>query len=343
VKGAYWDSEIKRAQELGIEGYPVFTRKASTDVSYLANARALLADRDAFFPMFATHNAHTLAAVKAMAGNRQDFEFQRLHGMGEELYDQAVERLGVQCRIYAPVGAHEDLLAYLVRRLLENGANTSFVNRLADDEAPIASIIADPVDQVETMNPKPHPRIPLPRNLFDDRPNSRGILISDPAQTEPLMKAIAVAIDRGFEARPLIDGEPQQGSALPVFDPSRRSRQIGTVMNATAEMAARAMASASAAQFAWDAMGGAKRAAILERAADLFERDAAALIALCVREAGKTVPNALADVREAIDFLRYYAGLARADFAGPRVMPGPTTSPSIWLNIGEWVMSSSRR
>jgi RHH-type proline utilization regulon transcriptional repressor/proline dehydrogenase/delta 1-pyrroline-5-carboxylate dehydrogenase len=261
-----------------------------------------------------------------MAGNRGDYEFQRLHGMGEELYDQAMgaDKLGVQCRIYAPVGAHEDLLAYLVRRLLENGANTSFVNRLADDEAPIATIIADPVTQVEAMSPKPHPRIPLPKDLFGDRKNSHGLLVSDPASTGPLMKAIESAIANGFEARPLIDGEALSGEASPVFDPARRSRPIGKVLSATPEVAARAMASAAAVQRDWDWLGGAKRAEILERAADLFERDAAVLIAHCIREAGKTVPNALSDVREAIDFLRYYAGLARADFATPKLLPGPT-------------------
>ncbi|MEQ1864926.1 MAG: bifunctional proline dehydrogenase/L-glutamate gamma-semialdehyde dehydrogenase PutA, partial [Micropepsaceae bacterium] len=249
-----------------------------------------------------------------------------LHGMGEELYDQAVgdDRLGVQCRIYAPVGAHEDLLAYLVRRLLENGANTSFVNRLADDEAPIEAIIADPGTQVEAMNPKPHPRIPLPKNLFDDRINSRGVLLSDPAVAVPLSKAILQAVELPLDARPLIGGVAQEGNSSAVFDPSRRSRQIGSVVNATPEMAARACAAASAAQFDWDAMGGEGRARILERAADLFERDAALLIGLCVREAGKTIGNALADVREAVDFLRYYAGLARAEFAAPKVLPGPT-------------------
>ncbi|MCE9523579.1 MAG: bifunctional proline dehydrogenase/L-glutamate gamma-semialdehyde dehydrogenase PutA [Alphaproteobacteria bacterium] len=326
VKGAYWDSEIKRAQEQGLDNYPVFTRKASTDVSYLACARALLADDVAFFPMFATHNAHSLAAVKTMAGNRIDYEFQRLHGMGEELYDEAVgpEKLGVQCRIYAPVGAHEDLLAYLVRRLLENGANTSFVNRLADDEAPIAAIVADPVEQVEAMNPKPHPRIPLPVNLFADRKNSHGVLLSDPAQAEPLVKAIAQAVENGLDARPIVGGVTQEGAGTSVFDPSRRSRQIGTVLSATPDMAARAAASAAAAQFGWDALGGGKRADILDRAADLFERDAALLIGLCVREAGKTIGNALADVREAVDFLRYYANLARADFSSAKVLPGPT-------------------
>ena len=235
VKGAYWDSEIKRAQEAGLEGYPVFTRKASTDVSYIACARQMLASPSEFFPMFATHNAHTLAAVKTIAGNREDYEFQRLHGMGEELYNEAVgaDRLGVQCRIYAPVGAHEDLLAYLVRRLLENGANTSFVNRLADDEAPIASIIADPVEQVETMTQKQHPRIPLPVNLFTDRANSKGVLLSDPVQAAPLLKAVNDAVAQTWEARPLIGGAPSSGFARAVVDPALRSRQIGTVCDAT--------------------------------------------------------------------------------------------------------------
>jgi RHH-type transcriptional regulator, proline utilization regulon repressor / proline dehydrogenase / delta 1-pyrroline-5-carboxylate dehydrogenase len=326
VKGAYWDSEVKRAQELGIDGYPVFTRKASTDVSYLACARQMLADREAFFPMFATHNAHTLAAVKALAGARDDYEFQRLHGMGEELYDEAVggDKLGVQCRIYAPVGAHEDLLAYLVRRLLENGANTSFVNRLADDEAPIAAIIADPVAQVEAMTTKPHPRIPLPADLFGDRKNSHGVLLSDPAKAAPLVKAIGEAVARPLDAKAIVGGALKDGKARDVFDPSLRSRRIGSVVDATPALALQAVAAARAAQFEWDALGGAKRAEILSRAADLFERDAALLIGLCVREAGKTISNGLADVREAVDFLRYYANLARGDFAGPKVLPGPT-------------------
>ena len=326
VKGAYWDSEIKRAQEMGIEGYPVFTRKASTDVSYLACARMLLADRAAFFPMFATHNAHTLAAVKTLAGARDDYEFQRLHGMGEELYDEAVgaDHLGVQCRIYAPVGAHEDLLAYLVRRLLENGANTSFVNRLADDEAPIDSIVADPVDQVEAMTQKSHPRIPLPINLFGDRANSRGVLLSDPTRAAPLMKAIGEAVASPIQAAPLVSGQLQAGVSRGVKDPSQRLREVGSVVDATDAHVRAAVAAAGHAQFYWDAMGGDKRADILSRAADLFERDAATLVGLCVREAGKTVANGIADVREAVDFLRYYAGLAREEFSGAKVLPGPT-------------------
>ena len=326
VKGAYWDSEIKRAQEQGIEGYPVFTRKASTDVSYLAGARALLAQPRAFFAMFATHNAHTLAAVRAIAGTRTDYEFQRLHGMGEALYDEAVgaDKLGVACRIYAPVGAHEDLLAYLVRRLLENGANTSFVNRLADDDAPIADIIADPVEQVEAMNPKPHPRIPLPVDLFAERRNSKGIVLSDPSRAEPFLKDIARALGNGLNAQPIVAGALQSGKPEPVFDPADRRRQVGTVVTATPELALKALDSARAAQWQWDAIGGAKRAAILEKAAELYERDMALLVGLCVREAGKTIANGLSDVREAVDFLRYYAMLARTEFEQATVLPGPT-------------------
>jgi RHH-type transcriptional regulator, proline utilization regulon repressor / proline dehydrogenase / delta 1-pyrroline-5-carboxylate dehydrogenase len=176
VKGAYWDTEIKRAQEAGLAGYPVFTRKVCTDVSYLACAKLMLARRDVFYPQFATHNAHTLAAVSVMAGDSDGYEFQRLHGMGQALYGEVLgsDKLDRPCRIYAPVGSHEDLLAYLVRRLLENGANTSFVNRLADDEAPIEDIIADPVREIERLESIPHPSIPLPGDIFAPRANSRG-------------------------------------------------------------------------------------------------------------------------------------------------------------------------
>jgi len=176
VKGAYWDSEIKRAQELGLTDYPVFTRKAATDTSYLACARAMLAAGEALYPQFATHNAHTIAAFDVLAGGRRDYEFQRLHGMGEALHEIHRSLGGVATRIYAPVGSHEDLLAYLVRRLLENGANTSFVNRLADNEAPISDIVADPVTAIAQSSPRRNPRIPLPRDLLPDRTNSAGLL-----------------------------------------------------------------------------------------------------------------------------------------------------------------------
>ena len=196
VKGAYWDTEIKRGQEQGLDGYPVFTRKVSTDVSYLACARKILACKDVFFPLFATHNAHTLAAVLELAGDFRDFEFQRLHGMGEALYEQVVgkEGLGARCRVYAPVGTHEDLLAYLARRLLENGANTSFLNRIVDRTAPIDDIIADPLAKAAALARKPHPRIPPPASLYGpERRNSRGLDLSDPASLRPLARAMAAA------------------------------------------------------------------------------------------------------------------------------------------------------
>jgi len=326
VKGAYWDTEIKRAQELGLTGYPVFTRKAATDTSFLACARAMLGAGAAFFPMFATHNAHTFAAVRAMAGARADYEFQRLHGMGEQLYAEVVgsEKLDVACRVYAPVGEHEDLLAYLVRRLLENGANTSFVNRLADDEAPIDEIVADPVDAIATAHPRANPKIPLPLEIFGERRNSAGLLLSDPAQSTAFLAEIRRALDTPLTAAPLVGGVQQEGPAQPVADPARPAQRAGSVILSSPEHVERALAEAEAAQPAWDAQGGNARATVLERAADLFEQHRALLTGLCVREAGKTVANGLSDVREAVDFLRYYAVQSRAQFGGPHVLPGPT-------------------
>jgi RHH-type proline utilization regulon transcriptional repressor/proline dehydrogenase/delta 1-pyrroline-5-carboxylate dehydrogenase len=326
VKGAYWDTEIKRAQEQGLESYPVFTRKAATDTSYLACARALLANPGAFFPMFATHNAHTLAVVHALGAETADYEFQRLHGMGEALYEQVVgvAPFDAACRIYAPVGAHEDLLAYLVRRLLENGANTSFVNRLADDEAPIAAIVADPVDTIAACVPRQNPRIPLPAAMFPGRRNSAGVLLSEPSRSGVLLGYIKRALADPVVAQPLISGTAQPGAAVPVTDPARAERPAGAVIAAAAAQVDRAVIEASAAQNAWDRLGGESRAAILERAAELFEAHQPLLVGLCAREAGKTVPNGVGDVREAVDFLRYYAARARADFAAPLVLPGPT-------------------
>jgi RHH-type transcriptional regulator, proline utilization regulon repressor / proline dehydrogenase / delta 1-pyrroline-5-carboxylate dehydrogenase len=326
VKGAYWDSEIKRAQEQGLSGYPVFTRKAATDMSYMACARVLLGDPAAFYPMFATHNAHTVAAIRALAGNSVQYEYQRLHGMGDALYDEVAgpNNLGVACRVYAPVGAHEDLLAYLVRRLLENGANTSFVNRLADDEAPIAAIIADPVDAIAAAEPKAHPNISLPRNLFPGRLNSKGLLLSDPAISAPFMQAVNQAVAEPFRAAPVIGGQVQSGQPRDVNDPSLKSRKVGLVTDATPAHVGLALTQASEAFDAWDRLGGEARGAILDRAGDLFEDAMPRLVGLCIREAGKTAGNAISDVREAIDFLRYYAAQARAEFARPLLLPGPT-------------------
>ncbi len=326
VKGAYWDTEIKRSQEGGFAGYPVFTRKLNTDVSYLACAKRLLADEQAFYPQFATHNAHTLAAVVEMAGNRRDFEFQRLHGMGDALYAQVVGGgLGVDCRIYAPVGSHEDLLAYLVRRLLENGANTSFVNRIVDEKAPIDDIVADPIAKARALDAAPHPRIPLPSRIFgDERRNSVGLDLSDITVLRPLASEINAAVDGNWMAAPLVAGETQPGQVADVTDPSDRRRIVGAVVDATAEDAAAAMSAAAAAAPAWDATPADTRAACLDRMADILERDMARFMAMAVREAGKTLPDAVAEVREAIDFCRYYAARARADFAAPLALPGPT-------------------
>ncbi len=327
VKGAYWDSEIKRSQERGLDGYPVYTRKLSTDVSYLACARRLFGAGDALYPQFATHNAHTVAAVIELAGGRKDWEFQRLHGMGEALYDQIVgpARLDRPCRVYAPVGSHEELLAYLVRRLLENGANTSFVNRIVDESQPIEAIIADPAARLARLPVKPHPRIPLPADLYmPARRNSRGLDLDDPPALTELREALGKALDRPWHAAPIIGGAEQPGEGAPALDPSDRRRRVGTVVMAGPAEVERALARAVAAAPAWERTPAGRRAAILERAADLFESRRAALIAPIIREGGRTIPAALSEVREAVDYLRYYAQCCRADFAEPELLPGPT-------------------
>ncbi|HEY0105075.1 MAG TPA: bifunctional proline dehydrogenase/L-glutamate gamma-semialdehyde dehydrogenase PutA [Rhizomicrobium sp.] len=324
VKGAYWDSEIKRAQELGLIDYPVFTRKAATDTSYLACARAMFAAGEALYPQFATHNAHTLAAIDVLSGGRRDFEYQRLHGMGEALHELHRTLGGVPTRIYAPVGSHEDLLAYLVRRLLENGANTSFVNRLADGEAPIDDIVADPVAQIAAAKPHRNPRIALPRDIFGDRRNSAGFLWSDPKVSGPMLARIAAALASPHAAAPLVGGEVRNGKTAEIRDPSDRRRVVGTVIEASPQDAEAALSAAYGAQDEWNALGGKARAGILSRAADLLEEDPARFMALAIGEAGKTLPSALGEVREAVDFLRYYALQARQLFEQPTRLPGPT-------------------
>jgi len=328
VKGAYWDSEIKWAQEDGLSGYPVFTRKSSTDVSYLACAARLVARRDVIYPMFATHNAHTVAAVLHLARDNDGYEFQRLHGMGEPLYHQLVgadASSQVACRIYAPVGSHEDLLPYLVRRLLENGANTSFVNRLGDDDAPLDVIIADPVMTTKKLSAIPHPRIPLPSDLFaPERKNSAGVDLTDPLSVEPLLAAIAAAAEKEWRAGPLIAGEEGKGGGRALADPADDRRIVGHVAEATPEHVDKAFDAATEAFDDWSRHPADERAACLERAADLMEVHRAELMALAVREAGKTIGDALSEVREAVDFCRYYAARARADFAQPNRLNGPT-------------------
>jgi RHH-type transcriptional regulator, proline utilization regulon repressor / proline dehydrogenase / delta 1-pyrroline-5-carboxylate dehydrogenase len=295
VKGAYWDTEIKRAQERGLAGFPVFTRKINTDVSYLACARLLAQHLEVIYPQFATHNAHTVAYISQLMSGAgpEAFEFQRLHGMGEELYTPLVP--GIACRVYAPVGPHEDLLPYLVRRLLENGANTSFVNRILDERLPPGQIATDPVAEADRTHPAAEPRIASPAQLFgSQRPNSRGLNFAD-----------------GAEVRALLE------------DCDKATPLIGSIAQASAQDIEQALANASAAQPGWRRRTTEERAAALERAADLFEAHRAELVARCVLEAGRTVPDSAAEVREAIDFLRYYAVQART-LSVPLLLAGPT-------------------
>ena len=328
VKGAYWDSEIKRGQERGLASYPVFTRKCNTDVSYLAMAGRLLRAGEWIFPQFATHNAHTVAYV-AQLGRQlgRGFEFQRLHGMGEELYAQIVgaQGLGLPCRVYAPVGEHEDLLPYLVRRLLENGANTSFVNRILDERLPAEAIAADPVEEVDALPSVAHPRIPSPERLFGaERRNSQGLNLADGAAVAALERGMNEAVGRPHAARPIIDGRERDGASSPVVNPARLTDVVGTVSVADGRLVEEAISAASAAWRSWDSTSADERARALERAADAFEAERPSLVELCVREAGKSVPDGVAEVREAVDFLRYYAARARSEFGAPLRLPGPT-------------------
>ena len=327
-KGAYWDAEVKRAQERGLPGYPVFTRKANTDVCYLACARLLLTGTPRLYPQFASHNAHSVAWVRHVARrNGRPFEFQRLHGMGEELYAGLTEPDGavVPCRVYAPVGSHEDLLPYLVRRLLENGANTSFVNRIVDERVPAAELVRDPVREVEGYSSIPHPRIPLPPRLFgEERLNSAGLNLADPVEQSRLAAACREAAAKPWRAVPIVGGRERRGASRRLSNPARLDEIVGEVAESDEALVDEALTLARAAQPAWDRRSAAERAAILERAAAAFEENTGLLVALCVREAGKTVPDSIAELREAVDFLRYYAARARADFARPQPLPGPT-------------------
>jgi RHH-type proline utilization regulon transcriptional repressor/proline dehydrogenase/delta 1-pyrroline-5-carboxylate dehydrogenase len=324
VKGAYWDSEIKRAQELGLDGYPVFTRKCNTDVSYLACAKALLTEHAALYPQFATHNAHTVSWLLEV-GASKPFELQRLHGMGEELYGELLARpkFAHRCRVYAPVGSHEHLLPYLVRRLLENGANTSFVNRLVQAET--EEIVADPVAVARAAPSAAHPRIPLPRALFaPERDNSRGLNLASSHALGELAATLATTTPGQWRARPRIDGKDVRGAPHECRDPADRRRVVGVAELADAATARRALDAASAFAPAWNDTPPRERAAALRRAAELVEADRAELVARCVAETGKTVPDSLAEVRETVDLLRYYAAQCERWLAAPVVLPGPT-------------------
>jgi RHH-type proline utilization regulon transcriptional repressor/proline dehydrogenase/delta 1-pyrroline-5-carboxylate dehydrogenase len=326
VKGAYWDTEIKAAQVAGLPDYPVFTRKVATDVSFLACAKKLLAASDVIYPAFATHNATTIGAIKALAGDAP-FEFQRLHGMGEGLYEELgklEEAMGdapTPVRIYAPVGSHKELLAYLVRRLLENGANSSFVNRIADEHVSLDALIRDPVAELAAQEPKRNPAIPLPRLIFGEaRRNSAGVDLSDPLVREPLLERLKALESRFWTARPTLG----KGAGKAVTAPHDRRLKVGTVFEASAEEVDRMARAGHAAQPEWDALGGEARARLLDRAADLYEEHREELFSLCIREAGKTLIDAVLEVREAVDFLRFYAAEARRQFTRPMPLPGPT-------------------
>ena len=346
VKGAYWDSEIKRAQVEGLEGYPVYTRKVYTDVSYIACARKLLSVPEVIYPQFATHNAHTLSAIYHIAGQNYypgQYEFQCLHGMGEPLYEQVVGKvadgkLNRPCRVYAPVGTHETLLAYLVRRLLENGANTSFVNRIADQAISIQELVADPVSSIERMATQeggfglPHPRIPLPRGLYgSERANSAGIDMANEHRLGSLSSALLATAHNDWKALPMLGSPVSSGAATPVLNPSDLRDVVGHVQEASLEDVDNALLSALGAGPIWQATPPAERATILERAADLMEAEIQPLMGLLAREAGKTYANAIAEVREAVDFLRYYAVQARNDFSNDAHRPlGPVVCISPW-------------
>jgi RHH-type proline utilization regulon transcriptional repressor/proline dehydrogenase/delta 1-pyrroline-5-carboxylate dehydrogenase len=325
VKGAYWDSEIKRAQERGLDGYPVFTRKAMTDLNYVACAGALLKLRPRLFPQFATHNALTVATVLELSGDEGGFELQRLHGMGEALYAQlSTDRPALACRTYAPVGSHRDLLAYLVRRLLENGANSSFVALAADDAVPVASLLRHPVDILGKADNARHPRIPLPADLYrPKRLNSRGVEFGDRAALRQMLDAVSAA-SGPVNATPLIGGKAGTGKARQLIGPADSATPIGSVIEPAVEDANAAMTAARAGFFRWSRTPAATRAHHLDRAADLLESRAARFIALLQREGGKTLDDAVSEVREATDFCRYYASLGRDLFGAGEAMPGPT-------------------
>ncbi len=347
VKGAYWDSEIKRAQMDGQSDYPVYTRKPYTDAAYIACARKLLAAPEEIYPQFATHNAQTLASIYQLADPQRytplQYEFQCLHGMGEPLYEQVVGdpaqgKLGRSCRIYAPVGTHETLLAYLVRRLLENGANTSFVNQVADQAIAIEKLVRDPVDvieeyaQTEGQIGLPHPLIPLPRNLYGDaRQNSRGIDLTNEAQLHSLAESFAAASRESWDAGSLLAQDRPASEMTPVMNPADSSDKVGCIRDATADDVELALRCAAEGAPRWAATAAAERARLLEAAANRLEGDMPRLMSLLIREAGKTASNAVAEVREAIDFLRYYACEVRDHFDNATHVPlGPVVCISPW-------------
>jgi RHH-type transcriptional regulator, proline utilization regulon repressor / proline dehydrogenase / delta 1-pyrroline-5-carboxylate dehydrogenase len=325
VKGAYWDSEIKRAQERGLPSFPVYTTKAATDASYLVCAQRLFVANDVIYPQFATHNAYTIAAVLALAQSDAVYEFQRLHGMGELLYEAVRAEVPdfPPVRVYAPVGTHEDLLPYLVRRLLENGANTSFVHQFLNPQIPVEQVVSDPVSVLNKKEPASRIREPLA--LYgSERVNSEGADWGDPAEIAALEAQLKEKPTAGTTGGPIVGGKTVGDANVPVKSPANVLETVGVSRDATDAEITEAMDIATRAQSAWDATPADERAACLERAAALLEEHRGVFLRLLVKEAGKTLPDAVAELREAVDFCRYYAARGRELFAKPEVMPGPT-------------------
>lgn len=339
VKGAYWDSEIKRAQEQGLEGYPVYTRKVITDLSYLACVKQIIASRETFYPQFATHNAYTIATVQTLMKSGQEYEFQRLHGMAEVVYNE-VKQIdpSIKCRVYAPVGNHEELLPYLVRRLLENGANTSFVNRIENENQPIDELIQDPVDSVSSLVSIPHPSILSPRHLYNEtRINSKGMNFSDTTVLQSLDHAFTKFAQCDWHAAPLINGEVRTGALKAIASPAIPDKIVGHVVESTQEDVNNALMVAYGYRNEWANQAVEVRAEIAERAANLLEAHLEELMYLCIREGGRCIKDALAEVREAIDSCRYYAMQTRETLR-PQVLPGPTGESNTLSMHGRGVM-----
>jgi RHH-type proline utilization regulon transcriptional repressor/proline dehydrogenase/delta 1-pyrroline-5-carboxylate dehydrogenase len=336
VKGAYWDTEVKRAQERGLADYPVFTRKAMTDLNYMACVTKLLAARPHLYPQFATHNALTVASVIEQASGVEGYEFQRLHGMGEALYEALIADTGVACRVYAPVGGHRDLLAYLVRRLLENGANSSFVSVAADPSVPVGTILRRPQEWIADASQARHPRIPLPHDLYGAaRQNSAGVEFGDRVSLDRLISGVAEAMPKEARAASLVNGTAREGVRRAVESPID-GKVIGHVSEADDAIVRAALAAAVSGFPAWAARPVEQRASALEHVADLYQMNRDALIALLQAEGGKTLDDALAEVREAVDFCRYYAAQARCTLV-PEPMPGPTGETNLLQHRGRGV------
>lgn len=337
VKGAYWDSEIKRAQENGLSDYPVFTHKSATDLSYLACAQFILSRPDVFYPQFASHNAHTVAAIHQFGQQHPGYEFQRLHGMGERLYREIidVQNWQIPCRVYAPIGDYRQLLPYLVRRLLENGANTSFINQISHPDISVDELVSDPVAAATSSTQS---SIALPRNLFgEQRLNSSGLNLADPEQLKSIQHDLDALATKHWTAMPLINGSPCSGKERLIVNPYDNRLIVGSVIFAEPEVIEEALSGASEAFADWRLCPVAKRTGYLKQAADLLEVHRMELVSLCIREGGRTIKDALAEVREAVDFCRYYAQSALDLFGEPIRLPGPTGEENLLYHYGRGV------